>query len=136
MFIIDTSTAVGDVRNESAETEIDLVEVGPIRVRNMGALVSRSRATGCLIGMNFFTGLDSFEIRKDRLILRHGGGPDGVDIDLGDRSAAEARAAERSGRCKSSEAADNPPLSMSALNPASCGWYEKGPDRGPCPIWS
>ena len=106
MFIVDTDTAVGAVKNESAETEIDLVEIGPIRVRNMGALVSRSRASGCLIGMNFFTSLDSFEIKKDRLILRHGGGPDGVDIDLGGQSAASAHRAEMPERSEPTNAAD------------------------------
>lgn len=121
MFIIDTNTAVGAVRNESAETEIDLVEIGPIRVRNMGALVSRSRATGCLIGMNFFTGLDSFEIRKDRLILRHADRSGGIDLDLGGQTTSTTRPDEACEPCKSCDAVGK----QSTSNDASYQSYDQ-----------
>ena len=122
MFIVDTNTAVGAVHNESAETEIDLVEVGPIRVRNIGALVSRSRTTGCLIGMNFLTALDSFEIRKDRLILRHGGRRDGIDIDLGGQPAAEA-----SKSYGPNVGADHQPSPDEVVSPSPAGSVDRVP---------
>jgi clan AA aspartic protease (TIGR02281 family) len=71
MFIHASGTAVGTVENALAEAEVELLEVGPISVRNIGIMVNRFRESGCLLGMNFFSSMDSFEIKNNKLILKH-----------------------------------------------------------------
>ena len=70
MFITNSNTAAGEMQNALAEAEVDILEVGPITIKKFGIMVNRYRESQCLLGMNFFDSLDSFEIKNEKLILK------------------------------------------------------------------
>ena len=71
LFMTTANTAAGTIENALAEAEVEILEVGPITVKNIGIMVNKYQETECLLGMNFFSSLDSFEIKNDKLILKH-----------------------------------------------------------------
>lgn len=72
-FDKSTNTAAGVKHAAIAEVTVDEFQVGSITVRNMGVGVNRFGGSQCLVGMNFFDSLDSFEIRDNVLTLRKAG---------------------------------------------------------------
>ena len=54
----------------AAEARLDQIAVGPIVMRNVGALVARPGALDeSLLGMSFLERLKSYTVERDRLIL-------------------------------------------------------------------
>ena len=68
-YTVPVSTANG--RAFSAAVQLDMIEVGPIRVENVRALVAKPGVMHqSLLGMSFLQAISSFEISGSRLILR------------------------------------------------------------------
>lgn len=68
-FTLKSHTANGVAR--AAPVEIRTLEVGPITVRGVAAVVMEGRMNGmALLGMSFLRRLHSFEVRGDTLTLR------------------------------------------------------------------
>ena len=61
-------TANGTVR--TAAVRLGSIEIGPIRIDDLGASVNQAEMRGSLLGMSFLERLESFEIRDGALILR------------------------------------------------------------------
>ncbi len=61
-------TANGTVR--TAAVQLGSIEIGPIRIDDLGASVNQAEMRGSLLGMSFLERLESFEIRDGALILR------------------------------------------------------------------
>ena len=72
-FDQDVNTAAGKKHKAMAEVTVDFFQIGPIVVKNLVVGVNRFVAEQCLVGMNFFESLDSFQIEGDVLTLRKGG---------------------------------------------------------------
>ncbi|MDX3929939.1 MAG: TIGR02281 family clan AA aspartic protease [Shinella sp.] len=67
-FRYAVDTANGKV--SAAYVKLDSVEIGPVRVRNVGAMVLEDRAlSGTLIGMSFLKGLSSYQVEGSRMRL-------------------------------------------------------------------
>ena len=71
-FDKSANTAAGVKHAAIADAYVDEFRVGSITIRNMGVSVNRFGGSQCLVGMNFFDSLDSFEIRDNVLTLRKG----------------------------------------------------------------
>lgn len=71
-FDKSANTAAGVKHASIATTAVSDFRVGSIAVRNMGVGVNRFGGDQCLVGMNFFDSLDSFEISGNVLTLRKG----------------------------------------------------------------
>ena len=65
-------TAAGKKYAALAEINVGIFQIGPIVVKNMGIGVNRFCKKQCLVGMNFFESLDSFQIEGNVLTLRKG----------------------------------------------------------------
>lgn len=70
VFSGSADTAVGRADLSLARTQVELLKVGPIIIRDFPISVIRYGKTKCLLGMNFFSQLDSFEIANDKLVLK------------------------------------------------------------------
>nr|WP_298105089.1 TIGR02281 family clan AA aspartic protease [uncultured Shinella sp.] len=67
-FRYAVNTANGRAR--AAYVRLDKVEIGPIKVENVGAMVMDDKAlSGTLIGMSFLKGLASYKVEDGRLHL-------------------------------------------------------------------
>lgn len=65
-YAVDTANG----RARAAYVKLDKVEIGPIRVENVGAMVMDDKAlSGTLIGMSFLKGLASYKVEDGRLHL-------------------------------------------------------------------
>lgn len=71
-FDTHIDTAAGTKYAAMAEINVDTFQIGPIIIENMGIGVNRFGERQCLVGMNFFESLDSFQIKGDVLTLRKG----------------------------------------------------------------
>lgn len=71
-FDTDVDTATGVKYHAIAEISLDTFQIGPITIKNLGVGVNRYIRRKCLVGMNFFESLDSFEIEGNVLTLRMG----------------------------------------------------------------
>ncbi|HSX75884.1 MAG TPA: TIGR02281 family clan AA aspartic protease [Shinella sp.] len=67
-FRYAVDTANGKAR--AAYVKLDRVEIGPVRLENIGAMVLEDRAlSGTLIGMSFLKGLSSYRVEDGRMHL-------------------------------------------------------------------
>ncbi|MEW9617153.1 TIGR02281 family clan AA aspartic protease [Shinella sp. S4-D37] len=67
-FRYAVDTANGKAR--AAYVKLDRVEIGPVRLENVGAMVLEDRAlSGTLIGMSFLKGLSSYRVEDGRMHL-------------------------------------------------------------------
>jgi len=65
-YAVDTANG----RARAAYVKLDKVEIGPIKVENVGAMVMDDKAlSGTLIGMSFLKGLASYKVEDGRLHL-------------------------------------------------------------------
>jgi aspartyl protease family protein len=65
-YAVDTANG----RARAAYVRLDKVEIGPVRVENVGAMVLDDKAlSGTLIGMSFLKGLASYKVEDGRLHL-------------------------------------------------------------------
>ncbi len=65
-YAVDTANG----RARAAYVKLDKVEIGPIRVENVGAMVMDDKAlSGTLIGISFLKGLASYKVEDGRLHL-------------------------------------------------------------------
>ena len=67
-FRYAVDTANGKAR--AAYIRLDRIEIGPVRIENVGAMVLEDKAlSGTLIGMSFLKGLASYKVEDGRLHL-------------------------------------------------------------------
>lgn len=67
-FRYAVDTANGKAR--AAYIRLDRIEIGPVRIENVGAMVLEDKAlSGTLIGMSFLKGLTSYKVENGRLHL-------------------------------------------------------------------
>ena len=67
-FRYAVDTANGKAR--AAYIRLDKIEIGPVRLENIGAMVLEDKAlSGTLIGMSFLKGLSSYKVEDGRLHL-------------------------------------------------------------------
>ncbi len=65
-YAVDTANG----RARAAYVKLDKVEIGPVKVENVGAMVMDDKAlSGTLIGMSFLKGLASYKVENGRLHL-------------------------------------------------------------------
>lgn len=67
-FVLPVETANGSTF--AAPIELDLIEIGSIRVERLSALVMAADGDQSLLGMNFLNRLSGFSVEGDRLILK------------------------------------------------------------------
>ena len=65
----DADTAAGTIYGAIVGVTADEFQVGPIKLGKFGIGINRLGGRKCLVGMNFFDVLDSFEIRENYLTL-------------------------------------------------------------------
>jgi clan AA aspartic protease (TIGR02281 family) len=93
-FDTSTDTAAGMLHAAIAKVYLDEFQVGSIVVRNMGIGVNRYVSRQCLVGMNFFETLDSFEISGNVLTLRKATGDKIHDSTINGRERPRQTASE------------------------------------------
>jgi clan AA aspartic protease (TIGR02281 family) len=69
-FDKNIDTAAGTKHAAMAEINVATFQIGPIAIKNLGIGVNRFMDKKCLVGMNFFESLDSFQIEGNVLTLR------------------------------------------------------------------
>ena len=70
LFAGSADTAVGTVSFSIAKTQVKRLTIGSITISDFPINVIRHGNTKCLLGMDFFSQLDSCEIVKDKLVLK------------------------------------------------------------------
>ena len=67
-FRYAVDTANGKAR--AAYIRLDRIEIGPVRIENVGAMVLEDKAlSGTLIGMSFLKALSSYKVEEGKLHL-------------------------------------------------------------------
>lgn len=69
-FDKNIDTAAGTKHAAMAEINVATFQIGPVVIKNLGIGVNRFMEKQCLVGMNFFESLDSFQIEGNVLTLR------------------------------------------------------------------
>jgi aspartyl protease family protein len=65
-YAVDTANG----KTRAAYIRLDKIEIGPVRIENVGAMVLDDKAlSGTLIGMSFLKGLTSYKVEEGRLHL-------------------------------------------------------------------